>query len=93
MALTLYHAMPSRPSIGRWMLEEVGQPYDVHLLNLQTGEQRAPAYLAINPMGKGPALDHDGFARARLRSPRQVTKLATSPESTSGISDTASAGP
>ena len=58
--LTLYHAIPSRSSIARWMLEEVGEPYDVHLLNLQAGENLKPAYLAVNPMGKVPALDHDG---------------------------------
>jgi glutathione S-transferase len=58
--LTLYHAIPSRSSIARWMLEEVGEPYDIHLLNLQAGENREPAYLAVNPMGKVPALDHDG---------------------------------
>ena len=60
MALKLYHAAPSRSSIARWMLEEVGEPYDLHLLSLQKGENREPAYLAINPMGKVPALDHDG---------------------------------
>ncbi len=56
--LTLYHAAPSRSSIVRWMLEEVGEPYDIHLLNLQNGDQRTPAYLALNPMGKVPALRH-----------------------------------
>ena len=56
--LTLYHAAPSRSSITRWMLEEIGEPYDVHLLSLMKGEQRAPAYMAINPMGKVPALKH-----------------------------------
>jgi glutathione S-transferase len=59
--LILYHAIPSRSSIVRWMLEEVGEPYEVRLLNLQAGEQRAPAYLALNPMGKVPTLDHDGI--------------------------------
>src|ERR1041384_984749 len=54
--LTLYHAAPSRSSIALWMLEEVGQPYDIHLLSLSKGENRAPGYLAINPMGKVPAL-------------------------------------
>ena len=58
--LTLYHAIPSRSSIAHWMLEEVGQPYDVHLLNLQKGENRDPKYLAVNPMGKVPAIRHDG---------------------------------
>jgi len=56
--LTLNHAAPSRSSIVRWMLEEVGEPYDVHLLSLSKGENRAPAYLAVNPMGKVPALKH-----------------------------------
>ena len=60
MPLTLYHAAPSRSSIARWMLEEVGEPYELKLLNLKEGEQRKPAYLAVNPMGKVPALDHDG---------------------------------
>ncbi len=56
--LTLYHAAPSRSSIVRWMLEEIGEPYDIHLLSLSKGEQRAPDYLAVNPMGKVPALRH-----------------------------------
>lgn len=59
MALTLYHAVPSRSSIARWMLEEVGQPYGLHLLDLKKGENRDPKYLAVNPMGKVPALRHD----------------------------------
>lgn len=56
--LTLYHAAPSRASIVRWMLEELGEPYDIHLLRLMEGEQYAPEYLAINPMGKVPAVKH-----------------------------------
>jgi glutathione S-transferase len=56
--LTLYHAVPSRSSIVRWMLEEIGQPYDVEVLDLKKGEHRQPQYLAINPMGKVPALRH-----------------------------------
>lgn len=56
--LTLFHAAPSRSSIVRWMLEELGEPYDVRILNLLKGEQREPDYLAINPMGKVPALMH-----------------------------------
>lgn len=56
--LTLYHGSPSRSSIVLWMLEEVGEPYDVHLLSFEKGENRAPEYLAINPMGKVPALRH-----------------------------------
>ncbi|MGZ5849819.1 MAG: glutathione S-transferase family protein [Methyloceanibacter sp.] len=56
--LTLYHAAPSRSSIVRWMLEELGEPYDLHVLSLAKGEQLTPDYLAINPMGKVPALKH-----------------------------------
>jgi glutathione S-transferase len=58
--LILYHAAPSRSSIVRWMLEELGEPYDLHLLSLAKGEQLAPDYLAVNPMGKVPALKHRG---------------------------------
>jgi glutathione S-transferase len=56
--LTLYHAAPSRSSIVRWMLEELGEPYDLHMLNLKAGDNLKPDYLAINPMGKVPALKH-----------------------------------
>src|SRR3977135_4303750 len=56
--LTLYHAAPSRSSIAHWMLEEVGEPYDLHLLSLKKGENRAADYLKVNPMGKVPALRH-----------------------------------
>jgi len=56
--LTLYHVAPSRSSIVHWMLEEVGEPYEIHLLSMKRGEQHAPDYLAINPMGKVPALKH-----------------------------------
>lgn len=56
--LTLYHAAPSRSSVVRWMLEELGEPYDLVLLSLAKEDQRKPEYLAINPMGKVPALKH-----------------------------------
>lgn len=57
-ALTLYHASPSRSSIVLWMLEELGEPYDINLLKLSDGDNLKPDYLAINPMGKVPALIH-----------------------------------
>jgi glutathione S-transferase len=56
--LTLYHAAPSRSSIVRWMLEELGEPYDLHILSLAKGEQHRPEHLAVNPLGKVPALRH-----------------------------------
>jgi glutathione S-transferase len=83
--LTLYHAAPSRSSIIHWMLEEIGEPYEVQLLSLSKGDNRAPDYLAVNPMGKVPALRHgdaviteaaaicaylaDEFPRAKLNVP------------------------
>jgi glutathione S-transferase len=57
--LTLYTNPMSRGRIARWMLEEVGQPYEAVILNYGP-EMKAPGYLAINPMGKVPALVHDG---------------------------------
>ena len=56
--LTFYHAAPSRASVVHWMLEELGEPYDTHILNLKAGEHRKPEYLAINPMGKVPTIVH-----------------------------------
>ena len=58
--MTLYHAAPSRSSIVLWMLEELGQPYDIKLLKLSEGDNLKPDYLAINPMGKVPTLLHRG---------------------------------
>jgi glutathione S-transferase len=56
--LVLYHAAPSRSSIVHWMLEELGQPYELQMVSFKRGENRQPAYLAVNPMGKVPALKH-----------------------------------
>jgi glutathione S-transferase len=58
--ITFHHAPQSRSAIVRWMLEEIGEPYRLHPLGFKKGETRAAAYLAINPMGKVPAIDHDG---------------------------------
>ena len=80
--LTLYHAAPSRSSIVRWMLEEMGEPYDIHLLSLANGDQLKPDYLAINPMGKVPALRprrrgrHRGRRHLHLSRRRLSTRAA-----------------
>ncbi len=58
--ITLYHAPHSRSSVAFGLFEELGVPYKLHLLNMKAGEQREAAYLAINPMGKVPAILHDG---------------------------------
>jgi len=55
--LVFYTNPQSRGRIVRWMLEEVGQPYRTELLDYAT-TMEAPAYLALNPMGKVPALRH-----------------------------------
>jgi glutathione S-transferase len=56
-ALTFYTNPQSRGQIVRWMLEEVGASYDTVLLDYGTS-MKAPDYLAINPMGKVPAIKH-----------------------------------
>jgi len=55
--LVLYTNPMSRGRVVRWMLEEVGQPYRTEMLEFGT-TMKAPAYLAINPLGKVPALRH-----------------------------------
>ena len=55
--IVFYTNPMSRGRIVRWMLEELGQPYRAELLDYGT-TMKAPAYLAINPMGKVPALRH-----------------------------------
>jgi len=55
--IVLYTNPMSRGRIARWMLEETGQPYKVEVLDYAS-TMKAPAYLAINPMGKVPALRH-----------------------------------
>ncbi len=56
--VTLFHSPNTRSSAARTLLEELGAPHDLRVLNMKAGEQRQPAYLAINPMGKVPALKH-----------------------------------
>src|SRR5881275_1035487 len=55
--LTFYTHPMSRGRVVRWMLEEIGQPYRTEILEYGT-MMKAPAYLAIHPMGKVPALRH-----------------------------------
>jgi glutathione S-transferase len=82
--LVFYTHPMSRGRIVRWMLEEIGQPYRTEILDYGT-TMKAPAYLAINPMGKVPAIRHgdtvvteiaaicaylaDAFPEARLAPP------------------------
>lgn len=58
--VTLYYATQSRAFGALALLEELGAPYELRPLNLKSGEQRKPEYLAVNPMGKVPAIRHRG---------------------------------
>lgn len=57
--LTFYTNPMSRGQIARWMLEEAGAPYETVVLDYEVA-MKAPDYLAINPMGKVPAIVHAG---------------------------------
>ena len=59
--IQLYWSPRSRSFSAIWLLEETGLPYERVLTDISTGAQKAPEYLAINPMGKVPGL-RDGEA-------------------------------
>jgi glutathione S-transferase len=59
--MQLYWSPRSRSFSALWLMEETGQPYERVLTDISTGAQKAPDYLAVNPMGKVPALK-DGEA-------------------------------
>jgi glutathione S-transferase len=56
--ITFYHNPMSRGRIAHWMLEEVGAPYTVQLIDFEKQENKSPQFLAINPMGKLPTIVH-----------------------------------
>jgi glutathione S-transferase len=57
--LTFYTNPMSRGQTVRWMLEEVGEPYDTEILEYGT-TMKAEPFLSVNPMGKVPAIRHNG---------------------------------
>ena len=59
--IKLYWSPRSRSFSAIWLMEETGLPYERVLTDITTGAQKAPEYLAVNPMGKVPALK-DGDA-------------------------------
>ena len=59
--MQLYWSPRTRSFSALWLMEETGQPYERVLIDISTGAQKTPEYLAINPMGKVPALK-DGDA-------------------------------
>ncbi|MGH8461160.1 MAG: glutathione S-transferase family protein [Stenotrophobium sp.] len=56
--ITLFHSPNTRSTGTLILLEELHADYKLHALNMKAGEQRGAAYLAINPMGKVPAIKH-----------------------------------
>ncbi|MCB1693572.1 MAG: glutathione S-transferase family protein [Pseudomonadales bacterium] len=56
--LTLSLAFPSRGLTVLWMLEELGEPYEIDVLDLSKGDHKAPEFLKKNPMGRVPVLRH-----------------------------------
>ena len=58
--ITFFHCPMSRSSNTMFLLEELGQPYEVRLTDVRAGAGQTADYLAINPMGKAPAIVDDG---------------------------------
>lgn len=56
----LYYCPRTRAETAMWMSEELGGVCDIKIVNLKTGDHKKPEFLKINPMGKVPALTHDG---------------------------------
>lgn len=86
--LIFFHFPLSRARIVHWMLEELGVPYTVKLINLERGEHKHPEFLAVNPMGKLPAIQHGstvvteaGAICAYLADAFPAANLAPSPTS------------
>lgn len=61
-SLVLYGGERTRAQSVIWYLEELGVSYQYQTLDIRAGENKQPEYLAINPMGKVPALVDDGFS-------------------------------
>jgi glutathione S-transferase len=57
-AIAFYHNPQSRGRIVHWMLEEVNAPYEIKVVDFDKKEHKSPEFLAINPMGKIPAIVH-----------------------------------
>jgi glutathione S-transferase len=58
--IVLHHHPFSRAANAVWMLEEIGQPYELKYIDFAANEQRTPEFRRINPMGKLPTLDDGG---------------------------------
>jgi glutathione S-transferase len=61
MSIVLYHHPFSRAATVIWMLEELGEPYELRFVDILKGAHKAPELVALNPMGKLPIVT-DGDA-------------------------------
>ena len=59
--LKVYHAPNTRSLRVIWLLEEMGLPYEREMVEFTPANLQSPAYLAIHPLGKVPAIDDDGL--------------------------------
>jgi glutathione S-transferase len=59
-SIVFFHNPLSRGRVVHWMLEEIGAPYEIKLLDFSKADHKKPDYLALNPMGKIPAIVHRG---------------------------------
>jgi glutathione S-transferase len=60
--LTFYHCPGTRSGGIRWLLEELGVPFDLQIVNVLSDEGATEAYRAVQPNKKVPAIVHDGVA-------------------------------
>lgn len=74
--LILYTNPQSRGRIARWMLEEIGQPYETEIVPY--GRMKEEAYLGVNPMDKVPALKHR--RREAMQRGHQLDEQAQAPQ-------------
>ena len=85
--IVFYHNPMSRGRMVHWMLEEVGAPYRFELLDMEKNEHKRPAYLAINPMGKVPAIVHTNTMQEPAICIENCSGRVEPPESTKKISE------
>lgn len=58
--ITLFYSPQTRAAGIRIILEELGAPYNLEIMNMKAGENREPDFLAVNPLGKVPTIRHRG---------------------------------
>ncbi len=58
--ITFYYMPHTRAGGTRAILEALNAPYDLHVMNMNAGENRGPEFLSVNPLGKVPAIMHRG---------------------------------